>query len=351
MTGVRPVDGLRPSRPAERGRVEAFGHRSEILSGNPLGDPAERDVLVYLPPGYDSDRDRRYPVLWSLAAYTSSGPAQVAWRNHGENLPQRLDRLITEGRMAPVLVVMPDTFTSLGGNQFVDTPAMGNYAGYVADELLGEVDRRYRTIAEPSARGLFGKSSGGFGALHLATRFPGRFGGVVSHAGDCGFDRVYQRDFVTACDELARWDRDLEQFVRGFWRARRPSGRAFHTLMTLCLAASYSPRPGRPLNLALPFDLRTARVDEAIWREWLEFDPAGYGEGEFDALARLSGLWLDAGSRDQYFIHFGTRELADRLAAAGIEHHHEEFDGTHSGLDWRLDESLPWLVERLESGG
>lgn len=345
------MEGLRPPQPAERGRVEAFRFRSSALLDNPLGDPAERDVLVYLPPGYDAGEGRRYPVLWSLAAYTSSGQAQVAWRNHGENLPRRLDRLISERRMPPVLVAMPDTYTSLGGNQFVDSPAIGNYATYVADELVREIDQRYRTVAKPEARGLFGKSSGGFGAFHLATRFPDRFGGVVSHAGDCGFDRVYQRDFVSACDELARWDLELEAFVRGFWRARRPSGRAFHTMMTLCLSASYSPRPGQSLNLALPFDLRTARRDESIWREWLAFDPARYGEQEFSALAKLRGLWLDAGSRDQYFIHFGTRELADRLAAAGIDHHHAEFDGTHSGLDWRLDESLPWLVERLETDG
>lgn len=350
MSDYRSAGPLRPPRPEARGAVESFAFDSALLAqANPLGDPTCRDVLVYLPAGYQRDRERRYPVLWSLPAYTSSGPAQVAWRNHGENLPQRLDRLISSGAMPPAIVVMPDSFTSLGGNQFVDSPALGDYARHIVEELVPEVDRRFRTIARAEARGAFGKSSGGFGGLHLAVRFPGVFGGIATHAGDCGFDRVYQRDFVACCDELATWDGDLEAFVSEFWRARKPSGRAFHALMVLCLAASYSPAPGRPLNLELPFDPFTARVDDAVWQRWLEFDPVHYSREAFDALKQLRGLWVDAGNRDQYFIHYGTREFAARLAAAGVDHHHVEFDGNHSGMDWRLDHSLPWLLARLET--
>ena len=107
MTGSEDAPALRPQPVADGGRVECFEFDSTVLAGNPLGDPTQRSVAVYLPPGYDSDQ-RRYPVLWSLPAYTSSGPAQVAWRNHGETLPQRLDRLIDRGEMAPALCVMPD---------------------------------------------------------------------------------------------------------------------------------------------------------------------------------------------------------------------------------------------------
>lgn len=350
MSERRGSAPLRPPRPADRGAIESFEFDSALLAGvNPLADETRRKVLVYLPAGYQRDSLRHYPVLWSLPAYTSSGPAQVAWRNHGENLPQRLDRLIASDAMPPAIVVMPDSYTSLGGNQFVDSPALGHYARHIVEELIPEVDGRYRTIARPGARGLFGKSSGGFGGLHLAVRFPGVFGGVASHAGDCGFDRVYQRDFVSCCDELAEWDGDCEAFVSAFWRTRKPSGRAFHALMVLCLAASYSPAPGRPLNLELPFDLHTARVDQEVWQRWLTFDPVNYGRPALDALKQLRALWVDAGNRDQYFIHYGTREFAARLSAAGVDHRHVEFDGSHSGMDWRLDHSLPWLLGRLET--
>lgn len=346
-----PVDNqarrLRPAPSGRQGRVVQLEHQSALLSGNPLGDPASRRHPVYLPAGYDRD-DRHYPVLWCLAAYTNAGPGQVNWRNHGESLPERLDRLIESGAMPPVIVVFPDCYTSLGGNQYVNTPAMGRYADYLTGELIPAVDEAFRTIPEPAARAVFGKSSGGFGALHLSFSHPGYWSAAASHAGDAGFDRVYLRDFPLAASVLARHDGDIEHFVRTFWRDKRPGGSAFHTLMTLCLAASYSPDDRCALGLRLPFDLDTCQLDEAVWQRWLAFDPARRAAVEADCLARLSALWIDVGSRDQYFIQYGSRQMHQALVGQGVDHHFEEFDGTHSGIDWRYDHSLPWLAARLK---
>lgn len=340
---------LRPEPIARRGRVVEFDHESRLLAHNPLSDPAHRRHPVYLPHGYDKD-DRRYPVLWCLAAYTNAGPGQVNWRNHGENLPERLDRLIESGAMPPVIVVFPDCYTSLGGNQYVNSPAMGPYADFLIEELIPAIDGAFRTIPDPSSRAVFGKSSGGFGALHLSLSHPGHWAAAASHAGDAGFDRVYRSDFPQAAGVLARHDGDLEQFVRTFWGDKRPGGAQFHTMMTLCLAASYSPDESRQLGLRLPFDLHTCQLDEATWARWLAFDPAQRVESESARLAELAGLWIDVGSRDQYFIQYGTRQMHQSLVGQGVEHHFEEFDGTHSGIDWRYDHSLPWLAERLKAG-
>ena len=338
---------FRPMADWPQGRVESFEYDSALLVDNPLGDPHVRSVSVYLPPDYD-ESDQHFPVLWQLAAYTSTGPASLAWRNHGENLPARLDRLIAQGDLLPVICVLPDSYTSLGGNQFVDSPAIGRYATHLVKELIPAVDQRYRTIAESAGRAAFGKSSGGFGALHLAAHYPDVFGAIASHAGDCGFDRVYLRDFPQCCDELALHDCDLEKFVRRFWRMRKPGYRAFHTLMVLCLAASYSPVMGQPMNLQLPIDLQTCALDDEIWQQWQSFDPLMFDAEALENLSKLCGLWLDVGNRDQYFIHYGTREFHHKLAATGIDHHFEEFDGNHSGMDWRFDHSLPWLVSTLK---
>ncbi|MGY6554896.1 MAG: alpha/beta hydrolase [Wenzhouxiangella sp.] len=337
---------LRPPLASPSGQLVQLKLRSELLQGNPLGDPCEREHPVYLPPGYAS-ASARYPVLYCLAAYTNAGPGQVAWRNHGETLPQRLDRLISSGAMPPAIVVFPDCYTSLGGNQYVNSAAIGRYADFLLQELIPAVDASCRSVPEAAARGVFGKSSGGFGALHLVSNYPGHFAVAASHAGDCGFDRVYQRDFPLCCDVLARYQGDLPEFVRAFWRKQRPGHADFHALMTLCLAASYSPQPGAPLNLALPFDLHTCALRPDIWSQWLAFDPLEQAEGSAQALRELAGLWIDAGSRDQYFIHYGTRELHARWQALNIAHEYEEFDGSHSGIDWRYDKSLPWMAQRL----
>lgn len=340
---------LRPFTDRLKGRLEHFEYASPLLANNPLQDPSVRQHPVYLPPGYD-DPDQsevRYPVLWSLAAYTSAGPAQVAWRNHGESLPQRVDRLIVSGEMPPAVVVFPDCYTSLGGNQYVNSSAMGAYADHLAQELVPAIDARYRTLASPQSRALFGKSSGGFGALYLAMHYPQVWSAAASHAGDVGFDRVYLRDFPLCCDVLSRHGGDVETFVRHFWRSQRPRHEAFHALMVLCLAASYSPDPDQPMGLALPFDLRTCQLDEAVWARWLVFDPLQLVQAHADTARQMRGLWIDAGNRDQYFIHYGTRALHDALLKLDVDHHFEEFDGTHSGIDWRYDHSLPWLMSRL----
>lgn len=321
---------------------------SKVLVGNQLSDPATRTHPVYLPPGYDDSAKQRFPVLWSLAAYTNAGPGQVAWRNHGETLPERLDRLIHEGVMPPVIMVFPDCYTSLGGNQYVNTPAMGCYEDHLVQELIPALDDDFQTIPDWEARAVFGKSSGGFGALHLAMHHPKTWKAVASHAGDCGFDRVYTRDFTVTCDVLSRYKGDLNKFVRAFWRSKRPGHADFHALMTLCLAASYSPDPDQPLGLALPFDLHTSEIIPSVWKRWLAFDPVVACSHHAEALKMLDGgLWIDVGQRDQYFMHYGSRSLHQALNHAGIEHHYEEFDGTHSGIDWRLDHSIPWLASRL----
>ena len=338
---------LRPPSSEQTGHVTWMDLRSDCLGNNLLGDPVQRSHPVYLPAGYRAT-DQRYPVLFCLAAYTSAGPAQVAWRNQGENIPARLDRLIEQDRMAPTIVVFPDCYTSLGGNQYVNSSAVGAYADHLINELIPAVDRQFRTIASPQARGVFGKSSGGFGALHLAMAHPGHFAAVASHAGDCGFDRVYARDFAPTAGVLSRHGGDLEAFVKSFWRAKRPGGSDFHALMTLCLAASYSPRPDQPLGLDLPFDLRTCRIKESVWSRWLSFDPLVRVEQDHPQLSELSGLWIDVGRRDQYFIQYGTREFSDRLRHHDVDHEFQEFDGTHSGIDWRFDHSLPWIMERLQ---
>ena len=81
----------------------------------------------------------------------------------------------------------------------------------------------------------------------------------------------------------------------------------------------------------------------------MAFDPLVMLESHADALKSLQGLYVDVGMYDQYNIQYGSRRLADRMSELGIEHHYEEFEGTHSSIDWRLDNSLPFLVNALKN--
>lgn len=330
------------------GRVVNFNHNSRVLLENPWEDPADRLLPVYLPPFY-SEQSPPYTALWDLAAFTNSGPGHIAWRNHGENLPDRLDRLIGQGVMPPVVVVMPDCYTTLGGNQYVNSPSMGRYADYLVEELVPFVSSQLNVVPQASGRGIFGKSSGGYGALYHAMHYPDIWGAAASHAADVGFDLLFRNAFPETCLSLAKFSGDIPDFIRAFWESRQPSARDFNALMILAMAASYDPDPEHPGGIRLPFDLHTCSLDESRWQKWLEFDPINLVPKHADALRALKALYIDVGSYDQYGTQFGTRKLVKILWELKIEFQFEEFHGNHSGIDWRLDRSLPFLANALKT--
>ena len=148
------------------GTLVVLEHTSKILKNNPLGDPHVRKVAVWLPPQYDEGTGkRRFPVLYDLVGFTGSGLAHTNWKPFGDNVPERAARLIREGKMGPAIIVFPDCFTALGGNQYVNSSALGNYADYLTREIVPFVDREFRTLASREHRGCFGKSSGGYGSM------------------------------------------------------------------------------------------------------------------------------------------------------------------------------------------
>ena len=337
---------VRPQGNWPQGEVVCFRHRSEVLRDNIWSDPAERDFNVYLPPGY-SESGRAYVALWDFAAFTNAGPGHLNWKNQGENLPQRLDRLIGSGDMPPVVVPMPDCYSSLGGNQYVNSSSVGRYADYVVDELVPFLSSQVNVVGHRGGRGAFGKSSGGYGALVHAMYYPETWGGLASHAGDIGFEWVYRPEFPRAAAVLSAFNGDHYRFLKKFWRNKYPGSPDYSTLMTLAMAASYDPGDSPEAAIQLPFDLHTCELDMKRWNRWLAHDPLNLLESYAEQLASLHMLYIDVGSRDQYNIQYGTRAFIRRLEKSGIGHHFEEFDGTHSGMDWRLDISLPMLAKAL----
>ena len=339
-----------------KGEIVCFKHQSKVLQGNIWSDPTDRDFHVYLPHGY-AESGGALVALWDFAAFTNSGPGHLNWRNQGENLPQRLDRLIGSGKMPPVVVPMPDCYTSLGGNQYINSSSVGQYADYVVEELVPFLSARVNVINDRAGRAVFGKSSGGYGALVHAMKYPDIWGGIASHAGDIGFEWVYRPEFPRAAAMLSALGGDPHRFLKNFWRKKAPGSPDYSTLMTVAMAASYDPcdAPGDVLGddpqsaIQLPFDIHTCELDKLRWGKWLQHDPLNLVESHAKQLAALKLLYIDVGSRDQYNIQFGTRSFIKRLEKLGIGHHYEEFDGTHTGMDWRLDTSLPMLAKAMVS--
>ncbi len=331
-----------------RGRVERISIRSDALRGNLLGDPFDREIAVYLPEGYDAT-DRDYPLLVELASFTGSGLKRLNWRAFEESVPQRIDRLTAEGAIGPVVLALPDAFTSLGGNQYVDSPVLGRWETFVLREMLPRLEDRFRIRRGSRHRAVYGKSSGGYGALVQAMRHGREWRAAASHSGDVGFDLVYRPELPGACSTIAAHGGSIERFLEAVRAAPKLPAGAMETMMVLALAGSFDPDPASPPGLRLPVDLETCTLDPERWAAWLAHDPlamASRPDG-LDGLRALDLLYLDCGARDEYRLQFGTRAFARRLREAGVPHLYEEHDGGHFDTDARLDRSIPLLYRAV----
>jgi S-formylglutathione hydrolase FrmB len=351
----------RPKGPA--GTLLVLEHRSAVLKGNPLGDPHVRKLGVWLPPQYDHSGRRRFPVLYDLVGFTGSGLAHANWKPFGDNVPERAARLIHEGKMGPAILVFPDCFTALGGNQYVNSSAIGSYADYLTREIIPFVDREFRTLASREHRGCFGKSSGGYGAMIHGMKYATYWGAIADHSGDAYFDFVYWHDWPNTLNELARHrpakrrndlleqgkdDGRIRRFLKAVWSREKLSGKEGHAIMNLCMAATYDPDPRAPNGFRVPFNMDSGEPIPGRWASWRRHDPIHLVSRYRKNLKSLRGIFIDCGRRDQYHIHFGARILSKRLAAAGIRHVYEEFDDDHSDIDYRMDVSLPFLYKALK---
>jgi S-formylglutathione hydrolase FrmB len=340
-----------PSHPfvPPRGRLEHFEISSELLGANLLGDPAVRRVAVYVTEGAD-EAPGGVPLLVDLVGFTGSGMSHIAWKCYEETVPQRVDRLLADGKIGPCVVALPDCFTSLGGNQYITSVAMGPWADYLIEELIPALEARFPIRPGRDHRACFGKSSGGYGSMIHGMRYADTWAAIACHSGDMGFDRIYMRDFVAACDALAKHG-GIEGFLAHFEKSEKVSGGYLHVMMVLAMAATYDPDPQAPSGVRLPVDHRTCALDPEAWSRWLAHDPVQLIEDGSvqDNLRSLRGLYIDCGASDQYFIHYGSRQLVGRLEDLGIAHRYDEFEGTHSGINYRMDESLPFLYAALTS--
>ncbi len=317
---------------------------SEALRDNSLGDPHERPLHVWAP----EDATLRYPSVYVLQGMTGIADAWFNVEPWSVSYPDRIAAL--EPR---AIVVLVDAFTAVGGSQFVDSPAIGNYHTYLCNELVPFVDAHYPTLAAPKHRGIQGKSSGGYGSMITPLLRPDLFGGLATHAGDALFEVCYARDFAPAARALREaYDGSYDAFWADF-RSGRPVLAAPHDELlvnTYAMAAAYSARDDGTVEL--PFDIETgARIDE-VWKRWLRFDPVLLAREpqHAETLRNLQGIWIDAGRDDEYHLELGATAFHREVVAAGAAPENvrfELFPGTHRGLTWRYPLSLAWLVERL----
>lgn len=331
----------------EKGLIIVERFESAVLRDNPLGDSAARDLCVYLPPGYEREHERRFPVVYCLTGFTGRGQMLLNTQPFTPSIPERMDALIASGTIAEMIVVMPDCFTRLGGSQYVNSEATGRYEDYLIQEIVPFVDEHFRTQARASARAVMGKSSGGYGALIHGMRHADVFGLVASHSGDAYFEYCYPPDFINYVRKIG--DGDPKAFLEKFWSEERKVKEDIALLNVLAMSACYSPDASQPLGLRLPFNPQTGEIIQDVWERWLEHDPVRMVERYSNELRSLKLLYLDAGTRDEFALDLGARILAARLSEHNIPFVHEEFDDGHFNISYRYDRSLEHISKAVSS--
>jgi len=330
------------------GRFEEHVFSSSLLRDNALGDPHERPLWVYLPPGYDEDASRRYPTVFQIQGLT--GQLDM-WRNREAfrpSFPEALDQLFARGDAPPCIVVFVDCWTSIGGSQFLDSPGTGRYHSYLCNEVVPWIDEHYRTLPEAGHRGIAGKSSGGYGAMVTPMLRPDLFGGLATHAGDALFEVCYLPLFRQTVRALRdHYDGSFD----AFWADLR-SRPAFSqpddaTLLNdWCMAACYSADDDGTVRL--PYDPATAALIPEVWERWLGWDPVRMVPAAADGLRGMKAIFIDAGTKDEYYLDLGAHAFRRALADIGVtDVFFELFDAKHGGIGYRYPIGLKYLADRL----
>jgi len=316
------------------GTVEVIQVDSQALAGNLIGDSPVRDVSVYLPPGYDPEGDRRYPVLYLLHGYTDS---EARWfgrdGDHWIHLPTVLDRSFADLGATPMIVVMPNAFNAFEGSFYTASVTTGDWETFVAEELVAAIDGRYLTRPSRASRGLAGHSMGGYGAVRLAMKRPDVFSSVYALSACCltplgAEGGSAEAEAITTLDEIAA------------------SG--FGVKAALGTAAAFAPNPDNPpFYLDLPTADGEPRSD--VVARLAANAPVVMVPQYVFALRRLTAFALDVGTSDSLLAD--NEELDHALSLYDVPHSFETYDGDHlNRIGERIEtEVLPFFTTHLES--
>jgi enterochelin esterase-like enzyme len=291
--------------------VERIKVHGAALEGNLEGDSVDRDVIVFLPPGYAADNTRRYPVLYALHGY-SIGAEQ--W-THEIHVPQTIEGAFAQGARE-MIVVLPDSKTVHNGSMYSSSVTTGDFERFIWHDLVDYVDAHYRTIPNRTSRGLAGHSMGGYGATRIGMKHPDVFGAVYIMSPCC-----------LAARAAGPVDPENEKKLEAVKSEADSAKLPFMLRAQLASAAAWSPDPKNPpLYLDLP--VKDGVVQHDVLAKWAANAPLAFVDQYIGNLRQYRAIAIDVGDQDG--LRAGAEKLHEVLDNYGIANAFELYHGTHT---------------------
>jgi enterochelin esterase-like enzyme len=310
------------------GRVETIQVPAPSLEGNLQGNATLRDVVVYLPPSYAGDADRRYPVVYHLHGWL---PGAEQW-SQMIGLGQGADTALAAGEAREMIVVLPDAQSVFGGAMYSTSMTSGDFEAFIAADLIDYIDSNYRTIPERESRGLSGHSMGGYGTLRIAMKYPELYSSFYAMSSCCLMP--FQADDPLIAQAAALTSVEEAQKAPIFVRVQLTQG------------AAWSPNPDRP-PLYLDMPISDGEVQPLVLAKWHANTPLAMIDQYVPNLRRYDAIGLEVGLQDG--LIGANRELSAVLMRYGIEHEFGTYEGDHTNRVAERFEGrvLPFFSEHL----
>jgi enterochelin esterase-like enzyme len=329
-----PAAPAPPKPPSRATAVEHIKIHGKSLEGNLEGDSPDRDVTIYLPPGYATDKARRYPVIYLLHGYGGRGDT---FNGRLATLPDSADRLVASGAAREMIVVMPDAFTLHKGSMYSNSITTGDWESYVAVDLPAYMDGHYRTIPNRMSRGLAGHSMGGYGALRIGMKRPDVFSSLYLMSSCCLNASLTFDPGRMAPAEAIKTREAAEEAGRG---------RGFGPSVTLAEGAAWSPNPKNPpLYLDLP--VKDGKLQPDVIAKWAANAPLAMVSQYISSLKMYKAIGMEVGTKDGLLRT--NKQLEEMLTGFGVTHTYEEYDGNHTDHVFERVEknTLPFFSKNL----
>jgi S-formylglutathione hydrolase FrmB len=319
-----PIPGAKPVT------VEHIKVHGKALEGNLEGDAVDRDVIVFLPPSYQKEKSRRYPVVYALHGY-SIGAEQ--W-THEIHVPQTIEGAFAQGAKE-MIVVLPDSKTLHNGSMYSSSVTTGNFEKFISEELVPYIDAHYRTLPNRASRGLAGHSMGGYGTTRIGMKHSDVFGSLYIMSPCCLSPQ-------TAAFSNQELDKTLEAIKSPDESPKLP----FMSRVQLAMAAAFSPDPKNP---PLYFDLpvKDGVILPDIAAKWAANAPLAFIDQYIGNLRQYHAISIDVGDQDG--LRFDTVKLHNVLDTYGIENGFEIYHGTHTSAvaDRFQNHVMPFFSKNL----